>query len=148
MSTTKARDIADIDVDKLLIIPPEATSGQLPVINDLRTGVDWINFGQSVQSTINTDYTVVNSDFIFGTELKKVDSATLVTITVPLNLTPLDMCTFVQIGLGQMVFAPAPGVTIISADNFLKSRVQGCFLSLIPDSDVANQYMLVGGLTV
>lgn len=146
--STKARDIADIDVEKLLMLTAQATAGQVPVVNNLRNGINWINFGSNVQETIVTNYTVVESDFLLGTTLKKVDSAILVDINVPLNLVGLDMCTFIQMGVGQFQFVPAPGVTIISADNFLKSRVQGCFLSLIPDTDVPNQYLLVGGLTV
>ena len=94
-----------------------------------------------------TTYTVLDSDLATGAEVKKVDDATGCAVTVPPDLTNKQPLTFLQVGAGQITFAPGAGVTLSSADGNLSTRVQFSSATLIPDAVTANLYYLVGDLT-
>ncbi|CBX87962.1 structural protein [Roseovarius Plymouth podovirus 1] len=110
-------------------------------------GPDGLPGDVTTRSLINTaTYTVLNTDLQTGREIKKVDHAVGCAITVPAGLTNQEPCTFIQTNVGQITFAGAVGVTILSADSALLSRVQGSFVTLLPDGDTADLYYLTGDI--
>lgn len=112
-------------------------------------GPDGLPGDTTVQSTINTaTYTMLNSDFFTGREIKKVDHPTGCEITVPTGLTNKEPCTFIQKNDGQITIVAAPGVTIESADLAMTSRTKTSFLTLLPDDLVPDLYYLTGDIVL
>lgn len=109
-------------------------------------GTVWLSSLVSQEPITATAYTVLDSDLLTGVEVKKINDATGCAITVPPSLSNRGICTFVQTGAGPLTFAPGAGVTINSADGNLSTRVQFSSASLIPDTDTADTFYLVGDL--
>lgn len=92
--------------------------------------------------TANANFT---DDHFAGDGLIEVDSLTDVTLTIPAGLTRRSPVSLVQLNTGRITIAAAGGVTILSADNLVKSRVQNSGLVLHPRS--ATSYFLFGDLS-
>lgn len=87
---------------------------------------------------------LVVSDFS-GTIVKKCNSASAITVTVPAGLTPDNECSLIRHGAGSVTVVAASGVTILSADGNLALRAQYSSASLVP-TGTADEYYLVGDL--
>ena len=98
-----------------------------------------------VQSEITASGNVANGD-LAGNQVRRVDSASTVTITVPSSLTGTEPCTYIGVGAGTVSFAAGGGVTILSADGALNLRARYSSAALIPDADTADTYYLLGDL--
>ena len=98
-----------------------------------------------VQSETTASRNVTNAD-LAGNKVVRVNSASAVSITVNNTLTGTEPCTFIGTGAGVVTFVAGSGVTINSADSNLALRGQFSSAALIPDSDNANTYFLLGDL--
>ena len=96
---------------------------------------------------VTTTYSTLNSDFGSPSQLKRVNNATGCTLTITAGHTNKEPCTFIQTGAGQITFTPDVGVTILSADGHLLTRVQYSSATLVPDSATADTYYLIGDIT-
>ncbi|ANJ20773.1 virion structural protein [Roseobacter phage RD-1410W1-01] len=96
------------------------------------------------QETISGAYSIVEED-LSGLIMKKASAAATVTVTA--GLSSSQPVTFIQTGAGQITFVADTGVTIVSADGNLLTRVQGSSATLVQDADTADTYYLFGDLT-
>lgn len=88
-------------------------------------------------------YSTVNSDFTGG-KFKMVRQAC--TITIEPGATNKKPITFVPTGAGMITFAAGSGVTIISPDSLLSTRVTGSPVTLVQDRFNVDTYILMGDL--
>ena len=133
--------MADVQLSTLGSIIKTAYSAQANAFTDALYGR---LIGEQTEIATTT-HTVTNAD-LAGNVLRKMNNAAAITVTVPAGLTGTEIATWIQTGAGQVTFAPAVGVTISSAGGLLATRVQFSSASLIPDTDVADLYYLVGDL--
>ncbi len=98
-----------------------------------------------VQSVFSDNLALANIHFA-GEHVAIGTKATNITITVTAGLSAAAPCTFIQAGAGQLVFVPDTGVTIVSADSLLSTRVQGSFASLVPDLVTPDRYYMTGDI--
>ena len=97
-----------------------------------------------VQEQITTTtYSTTNADFI-GSKFKKVTQAC--TITIEPGATNKHPVSFIPTTTGMITFVAGTGVTIISPDNLVSTRVRGSPVTLVQDSDVPETYFLMGDL--
>lgn len=97
-----------------------------------------------VQEQINTaTYSTTNADFT-GHKFKKITQAC--TITVEPGATNMNALSLIPTTSGMITFVAGTGVTIISPDGLLATRVEGSPVTLFQDSDVPETYFLMGDL--
>ena len=97
-----------------------------------------------IQEQINTGtYSTTNADFT-GNKFKKVTQ--VCTITIEPGATNMGAVSFIPTTSGMITFAAGTGVTIISADSLLSTRVWGSPVTLLQDSDIPETYFLMGDL--
>lgn len=110
-------------------------------------GVDGLPGDVTVQAEITAaTYTMLNTDFLTGREIKKVNHLTGSTLTVPSGLTNKEPCTFIQTNDGPITFAAGVGVTIVSMDSAFSTRTKASFATLLPDSVTPDLYYLTGDI--
>lgn len=131
-------------------LPAGGTTGQvLTKASETDGDASWATPGGGggsvnlVIETVTGAYSVTNAD-LDGTKIKEVNSASAITVTIPTGLTNGQPCQFVQVGAGQVTFAPAGGVTLNSAGGALKTRVQ--FSSVTLYRRGTDDYILIGDL--
>lgn len=154
---TNANQIAARDNGEWVYFTPQ--EGFLVHVNDTDVFVKWTGAaweelattggggGASalVVESVTAAYSVANTD-LDGTRIKEINAASAVTITVPVGLTNSQPCQFVQLGSGQIIFAPDAGVTVRAAGGALKTRVQYSSATLYRRG--ADDFVLIGDLVV
>ena len=145
-------------------ITATANGGNISVINDLSdvdtatiapvnnqalvwNGTKWIPktiLMRQSEITI-TSYSTTASDFD-GNVILRMNSISPVTVTVEPNMSPGEPVTFIQTGNGNVTFTPGTGVTIHSLNNNLTIAGKYGSATLIPDTNTAETYYLVGAL--
>lgn len=117
-----------------------------------RTAKTWLLYDGSAWLPVNrmqmpaestADFSLADSDFA-GSVVRRASTAGAFTVTIPAGLTERQPCTIIQTGVGQVTFAPAVGVTVLSADSRLKLRTRYSSGTLIPAG--SDTYYLVGDL--
>lgn len=111
---------------------------------------DWLGnktwrTGSTTQVESSAAYTVSDED-LAGVVIRRMNLSSAGDVTVPAGLTNKEPVTFIQTGAGQLTFVADTGVTILSADGNLKTRVQYSSATLVPDGDTADTYYLIGDL--
>lgn len=141
-------------------VPASAVAAVLRFVDTAPSSTDGNNFFTNVRlygyraygiavpnplqrSTMSDSYVLSNLDFE-GNKIIKITNGLARTVTVPVGLEPNEPVMIVRGGAGALSIAPAPGVTIFSADGMLGVRSQFSAVTLIPDG--VNQYLLVGDL--
>lgn len=98
-----------------------------------------------VQGEVTTSRALAPADKA-GNIVRRVNSSSAVTITVPSGVSGTEPCTWIGVGTGTVTFAAGSGVTIHSADSNLSLRGQYSSAALIPDSSAPDTYYLLGDL--
>lgn len=115
-------------------------------------GTDWVRLvpdppqipDTSISLASETaDFTVTNAD-LDGRTIKRCDSSSTITVTVPEGLTGTEPLTLVQEGTGTLTVSAATNVTINSADGNLSARTRYSSMTLIPLGN--DTYLLIGDL--
>ncbi|MEP1255240.1 MAG: DUF2793 domain-containing protein [Alphaproteobacteria bacterium] len=99
--------------------------------------------GMTLVTDSGSDRVLADTD-LAGNVLVGMTNAAANTVTVNSGLVGTEPVTVVQKGAGQTTFVAGSGVTINSADGYLKARVQYSSMTLIPDG--TDNYLLVGDL--
>lgn len=108
------------------------------------TGADGPSGPNMTQEQINVaTYSTIDADFAGG-KMKKVTQAC--TVTIQPGMINTQPVSFLATTAGMITFTAGTGVTIISPDGNLVTRVQGSPVTLVQDSDVAETYYLFGDL--
>ena len=86
----------------------------------------------------------VTDTYLAGRRYITLNSASLITVTVPPDLTGTEPLSFFTIGTGTVTFAPGAGVSILSYLSRDSMFAQYTAVSLVPHSN--NVYHLIGAL--
>lgn len=111
-------------------------------------GTDWVSAVSGsgmTQTEITVSHTVTNGD-LAGDVVRRMNSASALTVTVDSGLTGSEPVTFIRKGAGTVSFVAGSGVTINSADGNLSLRARYSSATLIPDSGTADTFFLIGDL--
>lgn len=116
----------------------------------LYDGSAWVTLNSggsgSMDQTEETGAFSVTNAMLAGDVVKRANFSAAADVTVPSGLTNSEPLTVIATGSGQVSFVADSGVTIHSADGNLKLRAQYSSGTLVPDSDAADTYYLIGDL--
>jgi hypothetical protein len=146
-SSTAAAQSAELEILGLsgaeFALDTNATVGD-PRFLDIQEKANRSRMSQGEET--GTTYSTVDDDWI-GNVVKKMNNASAITVTVDSPPADPQPCTFVQTGAGAVSFVAGSGVTIHSAGGNLTIADQYGSATLIPDTDVADTFYLIGNLT-
>jgi hypothetical protein len=143
-----ARDLAITSPTNGIVVFVRQTNAGA-VINQIQYYFNgaWRIYGENANLTTKTSsYTLEVAD---AGRTIDAESSSSITVTIPLNSSvPLLVGTqiaFIQTGVGQLVFVPDSGVTLLSKNNNRKVAARYSPATLIQKS--ANTWVLIGDLT-
>jgi hypothetical protein len=101
----------------------------------------------NIRTAVGTTDTMLAAD---NTGIVRYTSATAVTLTLPNNLVAGFNCTIYQRGAGQVTWTPQAGATILSAQGFTKTAVNGAGIHIFCESNTTgtNASYLISGFGV
>ncbi len=122
-----------------------ATVKHVLTSDDLNAFEAGLNQTLPFNAQVGTTYTLALTD---AGDVVTLTNGSAITVTVPLNSSvafPIGtQITLAQMGAGQVTVAGAAGVTVYSADSFLKLRAQYSSGTLIKTA--TNTWLLIGDL--
>lgn len=112
-------------------------------------GTAWVRLVEDIPTTAislsseTADFNLADAD-LDGRTIKRCDSSSAITVTVPSGLTGTEPVTILREGSGTVTVAAGAGVTINSADSHLSARARYSSMTLIPLG--SDTYVLIGDI--